>query len=149
MTQIFTLNAGGAERSTVLANATRFIAGLAGNKSWKVEIKEARKSRTLDQNAALWAVAYPPLREATGHSVEDLHEYFCGEYFGWSEYKVMGNPRSRPIRTTTTGEDGKRDLIDTRTFNDFYANVQRIAAGMGVIVPDPDPFHGDAGRWVA
>ena len=149
MSQSFTLNAGGAERPQVLANAIRHLQSLQPGKSWKVEIKEARKSRTLDQNAALWAVAYPPLRDATGHSLEELHEYFCGEFFGWAEYEVMGNPRCRPVRTTTTGEDGARDVINTAAFAEFFATVQRIAANMGVIIPDPDPFHGDAGRWAA
>lgn len=149
MSQSFTLNAGGAERPQVLANAIHFLQSLKDSESWKLEIKRAKRSRSLDQNAALWAVAYPPLREATGHSLEDLHEYFCGKVFGWTEYEVMGNPRSRPVRTTTTGEDGKRDVINTTAFAEFYATVQRIAAGMGVIIPDPDPFHGDAGRWAA
>lgn len=43
-------------------------------KSWKVEVKEARRERTNDKNAALWAVAYPPLMGFMGEREEEAEK---------------------------------------------------------------------------
>ena len=114
-----------------------FIERLPMARKWKVVVSLYRKTRSNAQNNALWGVAYPTIRESTGNEAEDLHTTFCGEYFGWVDYVVMGHRRKRPRRTTTTDENGKRDVISTADFMDFYANVQRISAEFGVYVPDP------------
>jgi hypothetical protein len=150
VTQRYQLNANGPERPQVLANLHAFVDRLPANKSWRVEIKEARKERTGDQNAALWAVAYPPLMDYMGESGEDakkrLHEFFCGEFFGWVRCPITGN---KPRRTTTRNERGERDLVDTLTMARFYENVQRVGAENGIDIPNPDPMHGVRERWAA
>lgn len=146
MSQKFTLNAGAPERAQVLANAHKFLDMLPGNKSWRLEIKEARKERTPPQNAALWGLAYVRLTEVTGYTAEELHHEFCGRYFGWEVVEIFGQQRRRPRRTTTTNEQGERDVLGTRDFADFYSFVQRIAAEACIHIPDPDPFHNDP-RW--
>jgi hypothetical protein len=72
---------------------------------------------------------------------EELHEFYCGEYFGWKEYEIMGKKKSKPVRTTTTDEDGNRDVVDKSVMYDFYSFIQHQAAmtGKGIFVPDPDP----------
>lgn len=146
MSQKFTLNANGVERDQVRANAHAFIDRLPENKSWRIEVKEARKERTPPQNSALWGVAYPALTESTGYTAEELHNEFCGRFFGWDVVEIFGEKRRRPRRTTTTDEHGGRDVIPTRDFAAFYDLVQRIGAEAGIDVPNPDPFHGDP-RW--
>lgn len=148
MSQKFIFRAG--ESALVRGNAHAFIDALPETKDWQIEIKQYRHARTLSQNAALWACAYPPLMEYMGErgdkAKERLHEYFCGEYFGWVKPKLG---QSRPRRTTTTNERGERDVLDTVQMSDFYAFIQQRGAEIGVMVPDPDPMYGLRGRWAA
>lgn len=138
--QRYQLNANGPERGDVLSNVHAFVDRLPATKSWRIEIKEARKERTDDQNRALFGVAYPAIKAVTGDDIDDLHESFCGKFFGWVDREVMGEIRRRPYRTTTTNENGERDVLPTIQFAEFYSTVQRIAAEVGIDVPDPDPF---------
>lgn len=117
-----------------------FLSALPQDKEFQVTISDVKKERSNLQNRALWGCAYRTLSEATGNDPEDLHTYFCGEFFGWTEYEVMGATRKRPGRTTTKDQDGKRDVISTAQLSDFYAFVQQRAAEIGFYVPDPDPL---------
>lgn len=117
-----------------------FLSALPKDKEFAVSIGPVKKERSDLQNRALWGCAYKALRDATGNDPEDLHTYFCGEFFGWTEYEVMGRKRLRPRRTTTRDENGKRDVITTLQLSDFYAFIQqRAAETVNVYVPDPDP----------
>ena len=131
-------------RDRVRANVHAFIDRLPVSKSWRIEVKELRKDRSTAQNNALWGVAYPVLSEATGYTPEELHEVFCRRFFGIVEREVMGELITRPRRTTTTNENGARDLIDTATFTLFYERIQQVGAEFCIDVPDPDPLHGVA-----
>lgn len=123
------------------ASLIEFLSNLPQDKEFQVSISGVKKERSDLQNRALWGCAYKTLRDATGNDPDDLHTYFCGEYFGWTEYEVMGALRKRPRRTTTKDEDGKRDVISTIHLSDFYAFIQqRSAETVGVYVPDPDPM---------
>lgn len=105
-----------------------------------VECKPWRKSRSNDQNALLWAM-YEPLAEHMGYDREDIHEWMCGRFWGWKDIKVPKTPRnpeglaSVPIRSTTRNADGKRDVIDAKTFGLFVDMVDRIAAQAGIYIP--------------
>lgn len=116
-----------------------YLDRLPSARKWKVSVKLYRRTRTDDQNKALWGVAYKTIREATGNDVEDLHTLFCGEYFGWVETEVLGKRKMKPARTTTTDENGKRDVLSTVDFADFYTFIQAKASEFGIDVPDPDP----------
>lgn len=139
--QKYQLNANGPERDQVLSNLIAFAQRLPANKSWKVEIKEARKERSSAQNAALFGVAYPPLSEATGYTPDELHTAFCKKAFGTVEVEVLGEVERRPFRTTTTNDQGERDVISPDEFARFYDMVQRVGAEAGVDVPSPDPNY--------
>lgn len=111
-----------------------------------VSADRARNKRTTAHNAYLFGVAYPPIVEATGFEVGGdgrsggLHEYCCGEVFGWVDRPVPRTPRnpagveSVPFRTTTRDEHGKRDVVDTATFSHFIRTVERVAAEAGVFI---------------
>jgi hypothetical protein len=117
----------------------RFIAALPTDKAWKVEVSRYRKARSDQQNNALWGVAYKAIRDETGNDFHALHDYFCGEFFGWVDAEVMGMTKRRPLRTTTRDSERKRSVLSTVEFMDFYAFVQRRAAEVaGVYVPDPN-----------
>ncbi len=122
------------------ASLIGFLSALPTDKEFQVTIGGVKKERSDLQNRALWGCAYKTLRDATGNDPEDLHTYFCGEFFSWVEYDVMGQKRRRPFRTTTRDENGKRDVISTLQLSDFYQFVQiRSAETVGVYIPDPDP----------
>lgn len=145
----YILRAGDINRLNVARNAIAAIERLDTKRTFVVEIKQYQKPRSDVQNKALWGCAYKALLDQTGNDPEDLHEFFCGEFFGWNETEVMGRIKKRPRRTTTTDEDGKRDLMSTLWFYDFYEYIQRKSAENGFEVPDPDPFwkdHKDAAR---
>lgn len=134
--------------AAALARAQMLLASLPIAKAWRIRISVARNERSLPQNAYLWAVPYKLLGEYTGYDAEELHEYFCGEYFGWRETRVPkrpSNPRgtySLPVRTTTTDEHGKRDVLAWERFSDFVGYIQRFAAEKcQIFIPDPDPNY--------
>lgn len=126
-----------------LERALSMLTQLPSGKRYQMTIEPYEPTRSEQQNRALWGVAYPPLMKHMGlrgeRDKEDLHEYFCGEYFGWARYEILGKAKQRPIRTTTMDEDGKRRLLPKMEMCDFYAFVQQRAAENGVQIPDPDP----------
>lgn len=112
----------------------------------EVACDPVRAKRTSAHNAYLFGVAYPPIVEATGFEVGGdgrsggLHEYCCGEFFGWVDRPVPKTPRnpagieSVPFRTTTRDEHGKRDVVDSATFGRFVETVYMVAAQAGVFI---------------
>jgi hypothetical protein len=100
-----------------------------------------KPTRSNEQNALLFGVIYPPIAEAMGYDVADIHEFMCGTHFGWVDVKVPKTPRnpegveSRPFRTTTKDENGRRSVLKKDEFSKFIDTVERIAAKAGVFVP--------------
>lgn len=141
MTQSYALHKGDDRRDLVRANLHAFIDRLPVAKSWRIEVKELRKERTLDQNNAMFGVAYAAIMHASGLQGDEerkqLHRNFCGDFFGW-----ISGPcgQRRPVRTTTTNERGERDLVDTQKMAEMYEFIQRTAAEYGIDVPAPDPL---------
>jgi hypothetical protein len=107
----------------------------------EVSSRPWKKTRSNEQNALLFGVVYPPIAEAMGYTVEDIHEYMLGRHFGWVDAKVPKTPRnpegleSRPFRTTTRDETGRRNVLSTVEFSKFLDTVERVAAQAGVFVP--------------
>lgn len=136
---------GDATRETVLRNAHAAIDAVDASKVWQVEITEHVSPRTSKQNKTLFGVVYPPIMESMGLSgqqaKEELHDVFCGLYWGVVEYEVLGQQKSRPVRTTTKNEHGKRDTLSKKDFGKFVDFVYLRAADYGIFVPDPVP-HG-------
>lgn len=132
----------GESKERVLARLTAFLGAWPAGKPCIVTVARFIRTRSNLQNAALWGVAYKTLSDATGHRPAELHEYFCGEYFGWEEYEVFGLRKKRPRRTTTTNDKGERDVISTLECMGFYEFIQqRAAETVQVNVPDPDPEY--------
>jgi len=106
-----------------------------------VECKPHKATRSSEQNRLLFGVVYPPIAEAMGYEVADIHEYMLGVHFGWVDVKVPKTPRNpegieaRPYRTTTTDETGKRNVLRKDEFSRFLETVERIAAKAGVFIP--------------
>jgi hypothetical protein len=122
-----------ADRAADIERLTRFLYECTPGKPLRVEVSQHRKRRSDEQNRALWGVAYRVLSDETGNDVNDLHEYFLGEYFGWEVIDVMGQKRRRPVRRSSK--------LNTMEFSDFYAFIQRRAAEFGLYIPDPGEFE--------
>jgi len=127
-------------RAVVMAALVATIQALSSAKVWHVEIKAYRKTRSNEQNRALWGLAYPILRDATGSSVNECHKYMLEEYFGRVEYTIFGRIETRPARTTTTGYEGEDNTLSTEEFARFFDFIQQRAAENNIAIPDPDPF---------
>ncbi|WDS36222.1 hypothetical protein [Pseudoxanthomonas sp.] len=101
-----------------------------------------KSGRTSQQNRYLFGVCYPPIAEAMGYDVDDVHEYMLGRHFGWVDKPVPKTPRnpdgieSKPFRTTTTDENGKRKLLPKADFAKFVDTVHRIASHAGVFIAE-------------
>lgn len=106
----------------------------------EVDCKPWKKSRSNEQNNLLFGVLYPPIAEAMGYDAADIHQYALGTFFGWVDRRVPKTPNnsrgleSVPYRSTTRDENGRRNVLDVKKFNEFVAHVERIAAKAGVFV---------------
>lgn len=141
MPSTFVLHKSHPGRARVASNLHAFIDKLPETRSFQVEVKEYRRERTDPQNHALFGVAYPALERETGFTKDELHEAFCKKFFGTVEkVDIFGEVTKVPYRTTTTGPDGKRDVLGTAEFARFYDMVQHVGAESGIYVPDPDPL---------
>lgn len=137
-----------AERRKVrVARISTFLCGLDAEKPWEVLVRPFKRTRSTQQNRYLRGVAAQMLADSVGYENEEMHEYLCGTYWGWRQVrcpKTPSNPKGIkdvPIRTTTTNDQGERDVLNKRDFWDFVEFVQRFGAKHGVMIPDPDPDY--------
>lgn len=113
----------------------KLIAALkASELPYTVTIKSG-KGRTQAQNAYLWGVCYQTILERGGETLggwtkDDLHEYFLGEHFGWEHLEGFGRRRVKPAHRSST--------LNKMEFVDFVDFIQRKAAEMGIVIPNPD-----------
>ena len=135
-------------RKRVMPRAIALLESLDGETAWKMTLEPAKRERSDSQNAYLWAVPNKMISDLTGYEAKEVHEYLCGQYFGWKDKRVPKTPRnpkgveSVPRRTTTRNEEGKRDVLKTKDFCDYVDFVQRFAAKkLGLNIPDPDPAY--------
>jgi hypothetical protein len=137
----FILNAESKDR--VLARLIRYVHAWNYDKHpLSIVCDRFSMGRTSQQNRALFGLAYKIIRDETGHSVEELHDFFCKRYFGVAEYDFFGETRTRPMRTTTKDEDGKRNVLPWDRFSDFFEHVRNFAAAeLEINIPDPDPDY--------
>lgn len=134
-------------RKARVVRISTFLCGLDAEKPWELVVRPFKRSRSTQQNRYLRGVAAQMLADAIGYENDEVHEYLCGTYFGWKEArcpKTPNNPKGVkdvPIRTTTTNDQGDRDVLNKRDFWDFVEFVQRFGAKHGVLIPDPDPEY--------
>lgn len=135
---------GGKGRTAAIQLVMDTLLKLDPSTFWKLELSERKRIRTDAQNAYLWAVPNKMISEVTGYEADEVHEYLCGQYWGWKDKRVPKTPRnpkgfeSVPIRTTTKNADGKRSVLSTTEFADYVAFVQRFAAQkLNLVIPDP------------
>lgn len=98
-------------------------------KAVTVSFARPRSTRSLKQNAYLWAAVYPAVSDHTGMTTEDIHEWCKDEFLPRRFVTLAG--KEKEIRKTTT------DL----TIKEFGEFVERIVAWaaqeLGVSIPEP------------
>jgi hypothetical protein len=132
-----------ANRVRDVQSLSRLLLALLPEADLTVTAEPAKRERTAKQRASLFGVAYASLMAQMGlrgaAEKDELHRDMCGDYWGCPDTKRGGKTYRRPRRTTTRDENGKHDVIDTKTQLDFYEYIQQQAAVIGFDVPDPDP----------
>lgn len=119
----------------------RYVAFLYAQKlPLEISCKPWKPARRLTANAYLWAYVYGPVVEVLGFTEEAWHEYRCIAYFGGRPVeKPDGTVETRPIRTTTTDEYGKRDVLKGDAFNAFLVAAEEFFASRGVFIERKGP----------
>lgn len=117
-----------------------FLSRLDGSKPWELLVRPWKKERTLRQNNALFGVAYKTLSDFTGFTEPELHDVLLRGYFGEVHYELLGVRRVRPKRTTTTNEQGERDVLSRDDMSAYYNFIVQKAAEIGCFIEDPNPM---------
>jgi len=94
-------------------------------KMWKVEIKEGKHSRSVDQNKYLWHL-YRILGDYLGYEPEEIHELLTYRYL--REEKEIKNETVIVITRTYT--------LNTEEFNEYIRQVKFFAYEYGCKLPD-------------
>jgi hypothetical protein len=116
-----------------------FLARLDASKPWDLLVRPWKKERTPRQNNALFGVAYKTLSDFTGFTEVELHDVLLRGYFGEVHYELMGVRRVKPKRTTTTNEEGERDVLSRAEMSAYYAFIEQKAAEIGCYIESPNP----------
>ena len=120
----------GTNREASVDRLAKFALALPLDKGWAFEVTEARRKRTLEQNAYLWGVVYATLEKATGQEAEDWHNYWLGEFFGWDKVELFGRSKLKPKRRSSR--------LTTVEFADYIDFIARKCAEQGIYIPEPN-----------
>jgi hypothetical protein len=104
----------------------QFIAGLEGCRI-TVEIKKLFPRRSNNQNAWYWACIIPLLGESCGYDPEEMHSALKERFL-----RIHGDSPLPTVRSTST--------LSTKDFSEYCENCRRLAAEMGVVIPDPGEY---------
>ena len=128
-------------RELMIAGLAKMLTTIFPGKPVRVTVEIAQPDKTPKQNAYLWAVPYKMLSAQTGYEPEEIHEWNCGQQWGWDVRKCPRTPlndegtKSVPCRTTTTP-----DKCSAEEMGELWARAQRLGASFGLVIPDPDPL---------
>lgn len=110
------------------------FAELDRTKRYTVTIKEGGITRSSEQNAFLWGVVYPTIRQhsidTAGeiYSEENIHEFFKDKLPSDTEY-IWGKFITKHKTTTT---------LTTKEFHDYLEYIFMVMAERGCVIPEPD-----------
>lgn len=121
-------------RAEPIARLIRALSVLPEDKAYTVEVKERKRTRSLQQNAFLWMTYDTILKEAPeelqGWTRDDLHEFFLIDHFGHEVLEGFGRKRLKPLKRSSK--------LSTVEFMEFVAHIQQFMAERGVYLPDPN-----------
>jgi hypothetical protein len=95
-------------------------------KDIEVILRKQRKQRSLNQNSWYWGCIIPLLSEHCGYDAEEMHGALKERFLRDREHETNGLVK---IRSSTS--------LDTAEFTEYVESCRRLAAEMGVVIPDP------------
>jgi hypothetical protein len=107
-----------------------FKAAVQKSDGQRVTIKIGARKRSLPQNSYYWSVVLGIISAETGHSVDELHEYFKAKFLGYSTAKILGEFVGVPQSTTR---------LSTQEFSDYIERIRAWAAGDPLLISIPEP----------
>lgn len=141
---------GAKQRCLDIERVVHALEVLPEGKAWRVSIEEHKAERSDPQNNYYHGVVLEMIAKAWGVKKEEAHEWLCGTKFGWKAKKVPKKPsnpdgiESIPKRTTTTGYDGQRSVLNKTEFEEFVEFARRFAEiKLRIFIPDPDPDYAE------
>lgn len=121
---------GDKQRCLDIERVVHALEELPESMAYRVSMEEAKPTRTLSQNAMLWALYGEIIKRGgeamQGWTKDDLHDFFLGEHFGWEKLTGMGRPRMRPLRRSSR--------LSKSEFSDFVESIHRFMAHRGVVL---------------
>jgi hypothetical protein len=100
-----------------LQRAAEMIATLPAGK-WEIEVVRRREKRSGQQNRLLWAI-YTAIADATGHTPEEIHDYFKHKFLPPRVIELGGEAVEVP---------GSTAIQDVPAFSEYVERVQAFAA---------------------
>ena len=107
-----------------------------GDRKAIVEVRSYKRARSIGLNAYHWAGVITPIAEFIGESPGRVHEIMCGEYFGWVTTHYKSLEIKKPRRTTTTNENGDRDVLNWEEMSNFMHFCKAKAAESGAPISE-------------
>jgi hypothetical protein len=98
----------------------------------QVEWGPYKKPRSIPFNRFYFVSIVTPLAAHCGESPAETHRLLCGDYWGWVMKEFNGHMREVPRRTTTTNEEGKRDVLPWDQMSNFVEHSRSVAGMMGM-----------------
>lgn len=92
-----------------------------------IDIGLEKSKRSLSQNDYLWGVVYKKIAEHTGHTEDELHEYFKRKCLPPKFIKVMGKEIKVPSSTTE---------LNKVEFSEYIEKIRAEVAPMGIVIPE-------------
>lgn len=102
---------------------------------FRVEIKEHKAKRSLDQNALYW-MWLGIVGKDLGYKAEELHEALKAKILGVVETKTIFGVIVLQPRSTTT--------LTVKEFTEYLNAVQAFASALGINLPMPSEFGMDS-----
>jgi hypothetical protein len=111
------------------AHYRQMIQRFENDKRVAVTIENMRSHRSLQQNRYLWGVVYPIIAEATGYTVNEVHEWARAQYLAPKVLQVAGKVREVTRSTTELSIGEMVEYVD---------NLIQLGAELGCHVPSPE-----------
>jgi hypothetical protein len=101
------------------------LARLEG-KQISLRLTKHHHSRSLSQNAYYWGVVVPLLAESCGYEDEEMHDALKHQFL-----RDRANEKGGLVLVKSSA------ALNTAEFTEYIEQCRRLAAEMGVMIPDP------------
>ena len=115
------------------AEAINAINSLNLETKWQIEIKKYRKNRSNCQNRLLW-LWLKVLGDDLGYHKDEMYDVVIDQCWPCGMEEVLFGDK-KIIRQRKTSQ------LDTKEFTLFLEAIDRLACGLGIVLPCPDDLY--------